>query len=154
MPKVFDVYALKYLDVTLSSADAIEDDELFETVQCAAKENAAAYCAATPYVPTRANFIVYARDGAGKTVGFAAWQEWEGEAFIGLGWVAPERRREGIYTRLFLLVQVRATHRGLKAVCCQVDADNKASVAAHDALSQRSVIFYETSLSSSSGVHS
>jgi ribosomal protein S18 acetylase RimI-like enzyme len=154
MPKVFIVDPLEYLDLTLHSFDAIEDDELFETVQRVAAEYAAAYSAAAPYVPTRANFIVCARDGAGKTIGFAAWQEWEGKAFIGLAWVAPGRRREGIYTQLFLLVQIGAAHRGLKAVSCQVDVSNKASVAAHDALSQRRVIFYEKPLSDQPGVPS
>lgn len=67
-----DSLQLTYLDLRLFRADSIVDDDLYAIVQSASMEYAARFSEGTPYIPTRSNLIVYARDKNENVVAFAA----------------------------------------------------------------------------------
>jgi GNAT superfamily N-acetyltransferase len=82
------------------------------------------------YVPTSDNYLVVARKAC-EVVAFAAWQEWKGDAFVGLAWTQPEFRRRGLYMALFSAIKAEAKKQGLASIVAGVDGANTVSLIAH-----------------------
>jgi GNAT superfamily N-acetyltransferase len=137
--------------LTFAAANAIDDPELMAAVAKAAGAYAAQYLGGDPYIPTTMNLIAYARNEQGQTVAFAAWQEWEGKGFVGLAWVHPFQRGQGVYRRLLDMVEAECQRRGLTAVACAVDTRNAASIKVHDRLMKKAVILYERPVTARQG---
>jgi RimJ/RimL family protein N-acetyltransferase len=68
----------------------------------------------------------------GEIEALIAWRpvRWNLEAFISIGWVAPAKRRKGLYSKLYRSVKVQARKAGLRVISGGVSPENKAMTAA------------------------
>jgi L-amino acid N-acyltransferase YncA len=134
--------------VKLEFHDSITNENIFALVDSVAMQYAADYPDSDVYKPTSGNRIVLALDDDGRLLGFAAWQEWEGKAFIGLAWTAPDVRRQGVYSAIVTGLRAHAAAQGLKGLASCVHASNTASIAAHDKLLRRRLVLFQLDFAS------
>jgi hypothetical protein len=120
----------------------LNDDDLFEAASAASRELAEAY-GGDVWTPQRDHFITFAKV-EGQIAALAVWQIWEGEAFIGTAWTAPQFRRQGLYKEIVAAIRTEAAKRTLKCVSACVDGKNYTSLAVHDrVLGARSIVKFE-----------
>lgn len=110
----------------------LNDDELFEAALAASHELSDSY-GGTVWIPQRENFVAFIKVD-GQIAALAVWQEWEGEAFIGTAWTAPDFRRQGLYKYIVSAIRTEAAARGLKCVSACVNRNNQISMATHERL--------------------
>lgn len=110
----------------------LSDDELFEAASAASRELADAYDGDV-WTPQRENFITFTRI-EGEIAALAVWQVWDGEAFIGTAWTAPQFRRQGLYRFIVSVIHTEAARRGLKCISACVHRENHVSMATHQRL--------------------
>lgn len=106
----------------------LRDPELFEIANRAAAEHEAKWDHA--WHPGQEHFASFIRRD-GKVIAFAIWQGWEGGAFIGTAWTAPEFRRQGLYRRIIEEIREEALNLGLDTIGACVDGRNLESIEAH-----------------------
>lgn len=89
---------------------------------------------------------IFARDDDGMIVAFIIWRTYEQEpkdAWISMTWVAPHRRREGLYRRMLFCLREECISRGLDRIESNVMAKNKTMQDCKEALGfhQKSVMY-------------
>jgi hypothetical protein len=82
------------------------------------------------YLPTIKNNVIVARKD-GVPVSFIVWQDWDGDAFIGLAWTARDCRKQGLYAYLVAVLLRIAAAKGLTGVSVGVVGTNHVSMEAH-----------------------
>lgn len=80
---------------------------------------------------------IYARDEDGMIVAMLIWKVYDQDptdAWIALAWVAPHRRREGLYRRMLATLHAECVERKLRRIELGVMAKNKTMQQCQDAL--------------------
>jgi RimJ/RimL family protein N-acetyltransferase len=68
---------------------------------------------------------------SGEIEALIVWRpvQWNLEAWISIGWVAPAKRRTGLYSKLYRAVKLQARKAGMQTISGGVSPKNKAMIA-------------------------